>query len=152
MILHSNNFMRMLGHHVVDRLLWLVKVVINTVGRSNCGRLELKAILKWLHHSPAQISEATVLKDVKNHTIAKTEENLAADYLCSWHCCNWLHTCHARVVDFVTWNQVNTTLWLQTRDDVSTSMGRASTNPTQVQMIWYTDRNLWLTRGSGIYG
>ena len=32
-------------------------------------------------------------------------------------------------------------LLINTRDDVETSMGRASTNPTQVQKIWYTDWN-----------
>ena len=31
MILHSNDSMRMLRHRVVDRLLWLIKVVINAV-------------------------------------------------------------------------------------------------------------------------
>ena len=36
-ILHSNGSTCMLRHHVVDRLSWLVKVVINAVSRSKIG-------------------------------------------------------------------------------------------------------------------
>ena len=36
-ILHSNDSMHMLRLHVVDPLLWLVKVVINTVESQNYG-------------------------------------------------------------------------------------------------------------------